>query len=228
MNITFITEEICELLEVSKEGLKSIIKRKKLEDRLLAKGYILVDKYKDGRDNVYELKLIDDTQKWVSIQKRNRVKKEKEHDHDMYSKTRLENMNEPRIKVMQESKADIAYSTAKRFDDILIKEKVMEKEKEVYYLFNLKTKEYEKEISEDEYRNFWILNSEFKRLTKGLKYKRENYLISELQYDLLMYTTYEQFGETEDMIAVKFTTYKELEETQEILEQIKTKLGNKK
>ena len=67
MVITMITEEICELLETNKTNLRNIIRNKKLEDRLLAKGYILINKHKDGRDNIYELELLKE-ETWVSIQ----------------------------------------------------------------------------------------------------------------------------------------------------------------
>ena len=222
--ITFVTEEICELLEVSKEGLKSIIKRKKLEDRLLAKGYVLVDKYKCGRDNIYEIRPINSVEeKWDSIQKQYKIPKDKEEMHNTYSETRIENLRIPRTEVIDKSETDISYKTAKRYDDILIKEKLMDNDKTVYYLFNLKTKEREREISKEEYKAFWILNAEFKKRVKGLRYKVKNYIISNSQYDILIASAYEEFGHTSDYIAIKFDTYKELEETQNILKQIKEK-----
>ena len=224
MIITFVTEEICELLEVSKEGLKSIIKRKKLEDRLLAKGYVLVDKYKCGRDNIYEIRPINSVEeKWDSIQKQYRVPKDKEEMHNTYSERRLENMKVSRTEVIDKSETKISYKTAKKYDDILVEEGVMGDDKTVYYLFNLKTKEREREITKEEYKAFWILNKEFKRRVKGLRYKVKNYIISNSQYDILIASAYEEFGHTSDYIAIQFNTYKELEETQTILKQIKAK-----
>ena len=227
MNITMITSEICDLLGVNKNTLKSIIKRGKLEDRLNVKGYTLVNKYKSGRDNIYELSFIKETS-WSVIQLKNNIYKNKEYDNDKFSETRINNLKESRSKVIQLSKTGIADETAKRYDDILVKEGVIKKGEEVYYLYNFKTKEYEEKITKEEYKAFWVYNAELKRQIRSLRARRDKYEISNSQYDILIYSTYEQYGNVEKKIAVKFNTYEEMELTQSILKEIKEKLAKRK
>lgn len=214
-------KELCNLLDVTETTLKAIINRKQLEDRLLANGYTLVEERKDGRTKVYVLKQIETGQKWESIQKKHRIPKEKLEMHDEYSKTRLENMDVPRTKVIDDCNTSVPYSTASRYDNILVEEQIMEKDETVYYLYNWQTKEFSEKITKEAYENYWILNAEFKRRCEELEYKRKNYLISQKQYDALITSTYNEFTQADRRIAIKFNTYKELEETQEMIRQIK-------
>lgn len=221
MVITMTTEELCGLLDVKKETLKSINKRNNLEKRLLACGYKLINKYKSGRDNIYEIELIKDIS-WEYIQaKYNVMNPEKQ---DKYTELRLSStgLNLSRTSAIKYSKTNIAYNTAKKYDNILVTENIMEENKEVYFMYNLKTHKM-KEIDYQEYKTFWIYNKELKLRIDDLKRRRSKYEISEETYDILLYATYEEFGVSEDSIAVKFITYKEKELANEILKQIKCK-----
>ena len=217
-------KELCNLLNVTETTLKAIINRKQLEDRLLANGYTLVEERKEGRGKIYVLKQIEISQKWSSIQKKHKIPKEKLEMHDEYSKTRLENMEVPRTKVIEDCNTSIAYSTASKYDNILVEEQIMEKDETVYYLYNWETKEFSEKITKEAYENYWILNAEFKRRCNELEYKVKNYLISQKQYDALITSTYKEFTQTDRRIAIKFNTYKELEETQEMIRQIKVSI----
>ena len=177
-------KELCNLLNVTEKGLKTIINRKQLEDKLLANGYTLVEERKDGRTKVYVLKQIETGQKWESIQKKHRIPKEKLEMHDEYSKTRLENMDVPRTKVIDDCNTSVPYSTASRYDNILVEEQIMAKDETVYYLYNWETKELCEKINKDAYETYWILNAEFKRRIEKLEYEVKNYLISQKQYSL--------------------------------------------
>ena len=214
-------KELCNLLNVTEKGLQIIITRKQLEDRLLANGYTLVEERKDGRKKVYVLKQIETSQKWEHIQKKHRIPNEKLEMHDEYSKTRLENMDLPRTKVIEDSNTTIAYNTASKYDNILVEEQIMAKDETVYYLYNWKTKELCEKIEKEAYETYWILNAEFKRRIEELEYKVKNYLISQKQYNALITSTYNEFTQTDNRIAIKFNTFKELEETQEMIRQIK-------
>ena len=214
-------KELCTLLNVTEKGLQIIITRKQLEDRLLANGYTLVEERKDGRKKVYVLKQIETSQKWEHIQKKHRIPNEKLEMHDEYSKTRLENMDLPRTKVIEDSNTTIAYNTASKYDNILVEEQIMAKDETVYYLYNWKTKELCEKIEKEAYETYWILNAEFKRRIEELEYKVKNYLISQKQYNALITSTYNEFTQTDNRIAIKFNTFKELEETQEMIRQIK-------
>ena len=221
MVITMITEELCCLLDVKKETLRSIIKRGNLEKRLLACGYKLIDKHKEGRDNIYEIEPIENVL-WEHIQaKYNVMNPEKQ---DTYTKLRLSPMglNLSRTSAIKHSHTKIAYNTAKKYDTILVMENIMEENKEVYFMYNLKTHEMT-EIDYQEYKTFWIYNKELKLRIDDLQKRRKNYEISESTYDILLYATYEEFGVAEDSVAVKFMTYKEKELASEILKQIRNK-----
>lgn len=224
MKISMITDEICELLEVNKDTLRSIIKRKKLEDRLNIKGYTLINKYKSGRDNIYELDFVD-KKSWSVIQLKNNIYNYKEYENAKFSKTRIEHLDASRGQVIRLSETNIAEATAKRYDNILVKEGIIKEGEEVYYIYNFKTKEYEEKITKEAYKTFWLYHSELKRQLKSLKNRREKYEISESQYDILVYSVYEQYGKAENKIAIKFKTYEEMELTKSILKEIEGSLN---
>ena len=214
-------KELCTLLDVTETTLKTIITRKQLGDRLLANGYTLVEERKEGRTKIYVLKQIETSQKWDSIQKKHKIPKEKLEMHDEYSKTRLENMDLPRTKVIEDSNTTIAYNTASKYDNILVEEQIMAKDETVYYLYNWETKELCEKINKDAYETYWILNAEFKRRIEKLEYEVKNYLISQKQYNALITSAYNEFTQADRRIAIKFNTFKELEETQEMIRLIK-------
>ena len=225
MVITMITEEICDLLETNKTNLRNIIRNKKLEDRLLAKGYILINKYKDGRDNIYELELLrEDT--WVSIQAKHNIRDKDKEKHTKYSIYRGESgMKQSRKDVIKNCEVEISYPTAQKYDRILEEEGVIGVDTEVYYIYNFKTGEFEEELTKEGYRYFWIANKKLKNELEGLRYKRDNYIISNAQYDVLSDIAYREYSTMKDKIAIKFTTYKELENTKEMIKQMKESLN---
>lgn len=60
-NIKTVTkQDLMDILGVNREGLKSIEKRNTLEERLLEYGYILQNKFKQGRNTLYEVVYDDD------------------------------------------------------------------------------------------------------------------------------------------------------------------------
>lgn len=225
MVITMITEEICDLLETNKTNLRNIIRNKKLEDRLLAKGYILINKYKDGRDNIYELELLRE-ETWVSIQAKYNIRDKDKEKHTKYSIYRGESgMKQNRKDVIKNCEVEISYPTAQKYDRILEEEGVIGVDTEVYYIYNFKTGEFEEELTKEGYRYFWIANKKLKNELEGLRYKRDNYIISNAQYDVLSDIAYREYSTMKDKIAIKFTTYKELENTKEMIKQMKESLN---
>ena len=224
MVITMITEEICDLLEVSKDTLKAIIRRKTLEKRLLAKGYVLINKYKDGRNSVYELELLKGNT-WQSVQARHNIKEKDKEKHTKYSIYRGESgMKQIRRDVIKKCEVEISYPTAQRYDRILEEEGVIGVDTEVYYIYNFKTGEFEEELTKEGYKYFWTANKKLKDELEGLRYKRDNYLITNSQYDILSDLAYREYSTMKDKIAIKFTTYKELENTKEMIRQMKESL----
>lgn len=124
MNITMTTDEIVSLLNVSSGTFRNISSKGKVGERLLAIGYELIHQYKDGKFNVYEIRKLDNVT-WSEIQAKHNIKDSNKNIHSKYSITRLKSMDKSRKQVISDSDTNIAYTTAKRYDDILLQEKVM-------------------------------------------------------------------------------------------------------
>lgn len=221
MTITMTSEELAMLLEVAPKTLRNIIAKGNLNDRILAKGFELKTQYKEGRNNVYELnKAI--TVTWNAIQSKHNIRKSSKEKHDTYSRTRIMEMDKSRKQVIKDSEVDICYATAKKYDEILLEEKVMEKDKNAYFLVDMKTNEFTP-IDEYEYKTFWINNKELSRQLQSNKSRRDNYEISEEAFDYINFKTYEAYGKEEGVIAIKFMTYKQAENTIAILEELRNR-----
>ena len=128
MNVTMTREEVRSLLNVTENTFKSIVKEKKLEKRLKDKGLELVEKYKIGRNVVYELSPIE-LSYWQKVQSHYNVKKQCEHD--VYTIARLTNkgLEKSRASIIRDNDIDISGKTAKKFDDILENEGIIVKDK---------------------------------------------------------------------------------------------------
>lgn len=226
MLISMITSEMCDLLEVGKDGFKSIVRSGKLDYRLLSKGYVLINKYKSGRDNVYEIRPIEAVS-WEMIQAKHGIRNPVIHTKYSVYRGSEEGMSVSRNQAIKKSEADISYPTAKKYDNILEMENIIKRSKEKYFIYDFKTKEFESEISKEEYQSYWVCNAELNRQVKSLRHRRNKYEISEVQYDILINLAYEQFSNTKDKIAIKFTTYEEMENTKEMIRQMKNDLSNR-
>lgn len=218
MKITMTSEELAMLLEVSPKTLRNIVTKGNLEERILAKGFELHDSYKEGRNNIYELdKIVTET--WNVIQAKHNIRKSSKSKHDTYSKTRILEMDKSRKQVIKDSETNICYSTAKKYDEILLEEKIMDKNEYVYFQVDMTTDRFTP-ISEYEYKTFWMDNRELKTRLNEYKNKLSKYEISEEAYDYLVGKTYESFGKENGVIAIKFMTYKQAENTMRILNEL--------
>ena len=54
-------QQLMDILGVKSDTLKQIEKRKTLEKRLNEKGYVLINKTKDGRNNIYEIEQLNNS-----------------------------------------------------------------------------------------------------------------------------------------------------------------------
>lgn len=110
-------DEIRDALGVSEGGLKTIIKRNTLNDRLENVGLQLVNEYKSGRNTIYELNPLK-LDYWDMIQNHYNVKKKIEQT--VYTCARLDGgLGKSRASILKENDINISGNTAKRFDDIL-------------------------------------------------------------------------------------------------------------
>jgi hypothetical protein len=59
-------QQLMEILGVKSDTLKQIEKRKTLEKRLDEKGYSLINKTKEGRNNIYEIEKINNSKELLN------------------------------------------------------------------------------------------------------------------------------------------------------------------
>lgn len=207
-------DDLCEMLGVKKEGLKSIIKSNKLESRIndSGYGYRYIGSYKNGRNTIYELEHVSPDDIWRQIQNYYKVK---DYDkHTQYTTARIDNLCKPRSTVLDISNIDISYKTAKRYDDILINENMIGEDKMVYVKHNLETKQFI-EITEEDYIMFWKDNSVTKNAI-GDVYRRK--AKGELSDGMATYSIVEltQTSSVNGWVAYKFMSYKELEDAKKL------------
>lgn len=149
--------DICNILGIKSETLKKIIKNKQLDSRLDSMGYVLIGQYKEGRNVYYELKIKND-----SIEIYNKLCK------FVY---RTENMDGFKTYFIQRTvfdivpqgkgdiamKSNVSLSTIKKWDNILIDNKLISKDG--YFYFNIYTDENGEQklnqCSKEEYNSFW-------------------------------------------------------------------------
>lgn len=118
-------EQLRQILDVTENTLRTIIRRKKLNMRLNQLNYNLIDYYKVGRNSFYILEK-KDTDIWLDLQSLYKIKSKEEHL--IYSKSRLLNLNKSRNKIIQENNLTISPTTAKVFDDILEEQRIIQKQ----------------------------------------------------------------------------------------------------
>lgn len=218
MNITMTREEIRDLLNVSESAIKQICKRGKLEERLEMVGYRLSSKEKMGRNIIYELYPID-VDEWMLVQNKHHIRHDKLEDHSNYSYKRIEstsNMSSSRSKFIEDNDLNISGSTAKRWDEILIEEGAMKKDRVIYLKYILSSGEVY-EISSDDYREFWKNNYEYTYQMANNERRYSNGSISEDVYENNKDMFKAALWSREDCMVVKYTSYSEAENTKRIL-----------
>jgi len=217
--ITVSKEELCEVLQVTSKALQHIITRDTLKGRLNEVGYKLIDAYKIGRYKAYDIEAIE-LKEWDILQNKHNIKKKDEHTE--YTVARLYNLVSPRTKILRENNISISGTTAGRYDDILVKEQGMEKDKCVYYKTN-KEGLWE-EITEAYYKSFWIELREYKYIVSLYRNRLRKQEITQDAYDLVTYNLYNTIERFKGYMVVKFYTYKEAENTKKILDMINSRL----
>lgn len=218
IKVEMIREEICDLLGVSNEGLKTIIRNNKLEDRInnSGYGYTYLGERKDGRSIIYELECDKEDDLWMQFQNFYKIKDKDKHT--VYTITRLDNLDKPRNTVVVISNTQINDKTARRYDDILINENAMEVDKMVYVKHNLETKQFV-EITEEEYKMFWKDNRVLRNAITDVYRRKAKGLLSEgmASYSIVELT---HKSSVDGWVAYKFTSYKELDEAKKLKEWI--------
>ena len=214
MNITATREEICDMLDVTNNNLKYIIKNNKLGYRLELKGYKLEAQYKVGRNTVYELSKID-INEFKVIQNKHKIIKKKENE--IYAKCRLlleDGMKMSKRQIIRDNNINIDEHTAKRYDDMLIDEMAMKEDKMVYY-----RKDQEGNIEEvtfEYYNNYWLEQAEAKKLISHMRKEVIDGKMSMDAYDVMSSNVYNSLERSKGYVVYKFMSYKEAENTKKI------------
>lgn len=214
MNITATREEICDMLDVTNNNLKYIIKNNKLGYRLELKGYKLEAQYKVGRNAVYELSKIY-INEFKVIQNKHKIIKKKENE--IYAKCRLlleDGMKMSKRQIIRDNNINIDEHTAKRYDDMLIDEMAMKEDKMVYY-----RKDQEGNIEEvtfEYYNNYWLEQAEAKKLISHMRKEVIDGKMSMDAYDVMSSNVYSSLERSKGYVVYKFMSYKEAENTKKI------------
>ena len=222
MNITFTKSELLELLGINNYGYNYLVSTNQLEYKLSLKGYKIESKYKNGRNVIFELSLIEVDDFEVYQDARNIRNKE---EHMEYIEERLESgLSKTRRSVVktvnERTGMSLSESKAKRYDRMLIEDECMVKDETVYLLFNPKTETFE-EITEEGYKAFWRDNKECEYQLSHNHYRYTHNEITESTYENNRYMILNNLGNECGVIAMKFDTYKEYTNTLNMLEMIK-------
>ena len=222
MNITFTKSELLELLGINNDRYNYLVKTNKLDHKLSLLGYKIENKFKDGRNMIFELSLVEIDDFEVYQDSKNIKNKE---EHLEYVEERLENgMDKTRRSVVktvnERTGMSLSESKAKRYDRMLLEDECMVKDGTVYLLFNPKTETFE-EITKEGYKAFWRDNKECEYQLSHNHYRYTHNEISESTYENNRYMILNNLGNECGVIAMKFDTYKEYTNTLSILEMIK-------
>ena len=219
MNVTMMREEIQELLSVNNNRMKYLIKNNKLEYELNNIGYSIINKYKSGRNTVYELQTIN-IDEWEQYQHYMNIKKKDEHTEYVEKRLSPIGLASPRSKFLKDNNIGISESSAIRYDHMMLDDEMMIKDKTVYLLFNPSEQSF-KEITKEEYNQYWRESIECKYQLGHNKMRFNKGLIPESTYEANNFIYLSALGKEKGSVALKFDTYKEYTNTLRALEMIK-------
>ena len=123
-------EDILDILGVTNNNLKQIIKRKQLEGRLKEKGYIYIDKEKIGRNTLYILNKYYIT---TDVESLNNIcsglfhtRKQKEFSN--YYLYRILNLDKAITKELLSRLSEVSHNTITKWDKLMIENNIMDKD----------------------------------------------------------------------------------------------------
>ena len=103
--------ELMDILGIKNSGLKSIINRGQLNDRLTEKGYELIKTIKEGRKTLYEVKEINNSKNIYNGICKEMFKTKKEQEFAEYFFTRILNTSTPITKELISKKVNVNKNT---------------------------------------------------------------------------------------------------------------------
>lgn len=176
-------QELMGILGVKSDTLKQIEKRKTLEKRLDEKGYALINKTKEGRNNVYEIDKINDSKELLNNITNYMFGTNNDYSFSDYFMYRLFNINKPITKEMLSKWCKVNRKTITRWDEKMLMNNVLSKDGYFYIAmeFDKDKKPTYRITCKDEYSSY-IKCSRFanKKQEIAQKYKKD-----EIDYDTM-------------------------------------------
>jgi hypothetical protein len=147
------TKELCDLLGLTKEGLRTVIKRDQLKGRLLEKGYELADIIKKGRSNCYIIReiVVVPKETWEEIAAKEFPRVRKVNELGIHAKERLINGSVLTKEIV--AKSGVTRQTADKWDGLLVEKGLMSSNGYSYYRIN-SNKELQ-QVTYEEYLDYW-------------------------------------------------------------------------
>jgi len=177
-------EELSSILGITKESLKKIETKGQLEQRLNAKGYILKNRLKEGRNIYYIIELENENKEVYSNMCEYVYNVKKETEFTKYFTVRTStNGNElfPLNCADIGEVANVSSKTVKKWDNTLEIKDIIRKDGFYYFSMELETKEI-KMCSKQEYLNFWKNKALLSALNSlQIRYIKGEITLTELQ-----------------------------------------------
>jgi len=126
--MTVTKQELMGILGVKSDTLKQIEKRKTLEKRLDEKGYVLINKTKEGRNNIYEIDKINDSKELLNNITNFMFGTNNDYSFGDYFMYRLININKPITKEMLSKWCKVNRKTITRWDEKMLMNNILSKD----------------------------------------------------------------------------------------------------
>ncbi|MGL5647758.1 MAG: hypothetical protein ACRDD8_10195 [Bacteroidales bacterium] len=227
--ICFTREEMCDLLNTNNDGFKYIVKSNKLNSRLQLVGFKFIKNEKIGRNKVYYLTQIP-IDEWSVLQNYYKIRDKQKEQHTEYSYEKVVHPSKSKKKIMKEVNMEYNDTNRKRatkYDKILEAEEAIKRVGYDYLMYNKEADEYTL-IEEWEYKDFWDRNKMARDLKSKYIMELNKNIISQSQYDRLIYDIENKILTFGGEIAVKVVKYEEFKNQLKIIEMIGKHLELKK
>ena len=121
-------KQLMDILGVKDRALTVIEQRNTLESRLDEKGYVLINKTKEGRSNTYEIEKINDSKKLLNDISKIMFGTKNDYSFGDYFMYRLFNINKPITKEMLSKWCKVNRKTITRWDEKMLMNNILSKD----------------------------------------------------------------------------------------------------
>jgi len=188
-------QQLMDILGVKSDTLKQIEKRKTLENRLDEKGYVLINKTKDGRNNIYEVEQLNNSKELLNNITNYMFGTNNDFGFSDYFMYRIMNTEKPITKEMLSKWCKVNRKTISRWDNKMELNNILSKDGYFYIAmdFDKDKKPTYRITCKDEYSSY-IKCSRFanKKQEIAQKYKKDEIDYDTMQMLMDSVTTYAQ------------------------------------